>query len=60
MNLIFGDKYKTIKNKTEFDDTSKSQYGKSLFDKINKKIRNPQLYKHIGPMPDNICKKIII
>jgi hypothetical protein len=58
--LIFGDKYKTIKNKTEYHDTPKSQYGQSLFDKINKKIRNPKLYKLIGPMPDNICKKNII
>ena len=31
-NLIFGDKYIYIKNKTEEIDTNKSQYGKSLFD----------------------------
>ena len=56
-NLIFGDKYKKIKNKAEHHDTPKSQYGKSLFDKINKKIRNPKLYRHIGPMAENVCIK---
>ena len=59
-NLIFGDKYKKIKNKTKHHDTPKSQYGKSLFDKINQKIRKPKLYKHIDPMVENICKKILI
>ena len=56
-NLIFGDKYKKIKIKTEQHDTVKSQYGISLFDKINKKIRNPKFYRRIGPMAENICKK---
>ena len=59
-NLIFGDKYKKIENKTIHHDTPKSQYGKSLFDKIDQKHRNPKLYKHIGPMGENICKKSII
>jgi len=55
-NLIFGDKYKTIKNKTEEKDTPKSQYGKSLFDKIDQKIRTPNFYNSIGVMADYICK----
>lgn len=55
-NLIFGDEYKFIKNKTEDNDTPKSQYGKSLFEKINQKIRTPQFYKNIGDMVDYICK----
>ena len=55
-NLIFGDEYKYIKNKTEDNDTPKSQYGKSLFEKINQKIRTPRLYKNIGVMADYICK----
>ena len=54
-NLIFGDKYIYIKNKTEEIDTTKSQYGKSLFDKINQKIRTPEFYKNIGDMADFIC-----
>ena len=56
-NLIYGDKYNKIKNKTEYHDTPKSQYGKSLFDKINQKLRNPQFYKKIGPMRSYTCKK---
>jgi hypothetical protein len=54
-NLIFGDKYIYIKNKTEEIDTTKSQYDKSLFDKINQKIRTPEFYKNIGDMADFIC-----
>ena len=54
-NLIFGDKYIKIKNKTEDIDTIKSQYGKSLFDKINQKIRTPKFYYNIGNMAFFIC-----
>jgi hypothetical protein len=55
-NLIFGDEYNNIKNKTLVKDTPKSQYGKSLFDKINQRIRSPKLYKDIGNMANYICK----
>ena len=55
-NLIFGDEYDNIKNKTLGKDTPKSQYGKSLFDKINQKIRRPKLYKDIGKMAKYVCK----
>ena len=54
-NLIYGDGYNKIKNKTEDNDTPKSQYGNSLFDKINQKIRTPKYYKNIGIMEDYIC-----
>ena len=54
-NLIFGDEYNKIKNKTENYDTLKSQYGKSLFEKINQKIRNPVFYNNTGVMADYIC-----
>ena len=56
-NLIFGDKFNNIKNKTKNHDTPKSPYGKSLFEKINQKNRNPKLYQNIGPMTKKICKK---
>ena len=56
-NLIFGDKYNIIKNKTENHDTPKSRYGKSLFEKINQKVRNPKLFRHVGPMIEKICIK---
>jgi len=55
-NLIFGDEYYIIKNKTEDNDTPKSKYGKSLFNEINQKIRNPEFYISIGIMADYICK----
>ena len=55
-NLIFGDEYKNIKNKTEDKDTPKSQYGKSLFDEIDQKIRTPKFYNNIGVMADFICR----
>ena len=48
-NLIFGDEYKYIKNKTEDNDTPKSQY-------IIQKIRTPLFYQNIGNMVDYICK----
>ena len=43
-NLIYGDKYNYIKNKTSKNDTPKSNLGKSLFSDINKKKRYPGLY----------------
>jgi len=62
-NLIFGDEYYIIKNKTEENDTPKSRYGTSLFDKINQKIRKPQFYNNFGingsVMVDYICNQII-
>jgi hypothetical protein len=48
-----------IKNKTEDHDTLKSPYGKSLFEKINQKIRNPELYQQVGPMTKKVCKNVI-
>ena len=56
-NLIFGDKYNNIKIKTENHDTPKSRYGKSLFEKINQKIRSPKLFRHVGPMTEKVCIK---
>ena len=54
-NLIFGDKYNNIKNKTKNHDTPKSRYGKSLFEKIDPKFRSPKLYQDLGPMTEKIC-----
>ena len=59
-NLIFGDKYKNIKNKTDNHDTPKSPYGKSLLERINQEIRNPQLYLDAGLLiEEEVCRKII-
>ena len=47
-NIIYGDKYKTIKNISKNNNTCKSRYGISLFNKINSKKRNPDKYNNIG------------
>ena len=55
-HLILGDKYIDIKNKTNSHDTIKSEYGISLFDKINPKIRFPKLYANISEISYESCK----
>lgn len=52
-NLIFGDNYELIMNKTGKKDTPKSPLGQSLFNYINSTNRKPQNYKE---MVLNICK----
>ena len=49
-NLLYGNKYKAIKNMTKNIITCKSSYGISLFEKINPKERYPMKYKNIGEM----------
>ena len=51
-NLIFGDKYYLIPNKTKIKDTPKSKLGISLFNEINPKTRTPKNYKN---MNINVC-----
>ena len=45
-----------IKNKTLENDTTKSEYGKSLFEKINPKNRNPQTYQFSTGIKSEYCK----
>ena len=52
-NLIYGDDYELILNKTDKKDTPKSSLGQSLFNYINSKRRKPKKYKK---MTLNICK----
>ena len=47
-NIIYGDKYKTIENISKNNNTCKSPYGISLFNKINSKQRYPKKYKYLG------------
>ncbi len=51
-NLIYGDNYTNIENKTISHDTPKSPFGQSLFDKINAKERNP---KNFSGMEKKFC-----
>ena len=45
-NIIYGDNY-NIHNKTKYQDTSRSQQGKSLFEEINQKERHPKNYENM-------------
>ena len=54
-NIIYGDFYHSIKNKTKENDTAKSKFGISLFDKINQKIRNPKIYRISTGINDQFC-----
>ena len=47
-NLLYGNRYDTIENNTESRITCKSPFGKSLFEQINQKQRNPMKYKYLG------------
>ena len=47
-NIIYGDKYKAIEDFSQNNNTCKSPYGISLFDKINSKQRHPKKYKNLG------------
>ena len=51
-NIIHGDNYVNIENKTNIHDTPKSPNGTSLFEKINAKERKPKIYKS---MQTNVC-----
>ena len=55
-NIIFGDQYNYIKNKTAKIETCKSPYGESLFNKIyNNKYRHPKNYNKISKMALDVC-----
>ena len=54
-NLLYGDKYNNIKNKTIQKETFKSEYGISLFNKIDSKKRFPKKYSHIAEIKPESC-----
>ena len=54
-NIIYGDEYINIKNKTEEQDTTKSKYGISLFDYINPKERYPKKYSNHSKIYMSAC-----
>ena len=51
-HLLYGDRYKYIKNLTGENPTPKSSFGISLFDKIDPKSRKPTNYES---MKKNVC-----
>ena len=54
-NIIYGDEYENIPNKTIEVDTFKSKRGISLFNKINSKIRFPKNYSDYYGMSKSVC-----
>ena len=56
-NIIFGEKYKYIENKTKDLETCKSPYGESLFNRINNyKKRHPKQFNKISEMSLKVCR----
>ena len=55
-NIIYGDDYNLIENKTLENDTAKSQLGISLFQKINPKNRSPKIYQFSSTISLKYCK----
>ena len=55
-NIIYGDNYTNIFNKTLEIDSPKSNLGISLFNKINSKERSTKKYTNYSLMRDVICK----
>ena len=55
-NILYGKEYSNIKNKTNQEDTFKSNYGISLFEEIDAKNRFPKKYSHIHKIRLDNCK----
>ena len=51
-NLLFGDSYLNIKNKTDSIDSPKTSFGESLFNYINPKERSSKIYES---MVHSVC-----
>ena len=54
-NLIYGDKYANIPNKTFSKDSYKTNLGISLFNKINSKERFPKKYLNYSSISTSVC-----
>ena len=55
-NIIYGDKYKSIKKNSKKRHTCKSGYGGSLFDDLKPKTRKPSIYSSIARIINKSCK----
>ena len=54
-NILYGDDYTNVKNKTQSEDTTKSEHGISLFSEIDPMSRTPQKYFGLGFISDKVC-----
>ena len=55
-NIVYGDKYDNIPNKTLENDSFKCSFGISLFSRINSKERFPKKYANYSLISLDICK----
>ena len=55
-NIIYGEQYTDVKNKTLENDTLKNQLGISLFDFINPKERQPNKFNNYSEISLGICR----
>jgi len=53
LHIIYGDRYFSFKDKDEDINSIRAKSGKSLFTKIDQKLRSPKLYEE---MDDKSCK----
>ena len=58
-NLIYGDKYDNIPNKTFEMDSFKSNLGISLFNRINSKERFPDKYYNYSSLNRRVCERVV-
>jgi len=56
-NIIYGDEYIFVANKTSEKGTSKSPLGISLFDYINQKERYPSKFKNYSDLYLAVCNE---
>ena len=54
-NIVYGDKYDNIPNKTLENDSFKNSLGISLFNRINAKERFPKKYSNYSSISEDIC-----
>ena len=53
LHIVYGDEYFSFKDKEEDNNSIRAKFGKSLFTKIDPKLRSPKIY---DKMDDRSCK----
>ena len=53
LHIVYGDEYFSFKDKEEDNNSIRAKFGKTLFNKIDQKLRSPKIY---DKMDDRSCK----
>ena len=53
LHIVYGDEYFSFKDKEEDNNSIRAKFGKTLFNKIDQKLRSPKIY---DKMDDRNCK----